>query len=100
MDNLKRALIWLLRKIFLPIFIPILSEPKIRRGKQNAFSLNKSTIYNCRINENVKYEIPYYFEEVEIGKFTYIAKNASIKGNFVPLAQIFFVVGGFTLQME
>ena len=94
MDNLKRALIWLLRKIFLPIFIPILSEPKIRRGKQNAFSLNKSTIYNCRINENVKYEIPYYFEEVEIGKFTYIAKNASIKraeiGKFCSIGPNFF----------
>lgn len=76
----KKAIILVLRKIFLPIFIPILSEPTIRRGKQNVYYLNKSTIYNSKINENVKYEIPYYFHEVEINKFTYIAKNASIKG--------------------
>jgi virginiamycin A acetyltransferase len=98
MKILKKKLITVLRKLFLPFMIPMLSEPTIRKGKTNSYYLVKVTKHNCLEGNNVRCEFPFDLRDLTIGDYTYISMNARISlaeiGKFCSIGPNFFCGGG------
>lgn len=56
----------------------ILSEPIIPRGRTTGFSLVRSERVNSIIGEHARVYSPYSLHNVEVGNYSYIAKNSSV----------------------
>lgn len=78
MSKTKDYIVKAFRLLLLPMFQSVFSEPFFRKGKDEAFFLDKIRRYNSIIGKNVSCNYPYYFESVKIGDYSYIGKNASI----------------------
>ena len=78
MNKLKLLFLTIFRKILSPIFILALSEPSIRKGKENAFTLVKISKVNSSFGLSVNCQIPYQLIDVTIGDYTYISGNSVI----------------------
>lgn len=56
----------------------ILDSPIILDGKSIGYSLVRSEKTKVRFGDNTKVVAPYFMQEVELGSYSYIAKNCSI----------------------
>lgn len=94
MTGLKSILINLLRRLLLPVIIPVLSEPVIREGRSTGYYLAKVTRKNCTCGQKTRIDYPYDLRDVEIGDYTYISVNSCISfteiGKFCSIGPNFF----------
>ena len=76
--RLKERIITLLRGIFRPILIPLLSEPIIKEGKDYGYFLSRIQLTNVVKRNNVIIRVPYSLIDVSIGDNTYISAGSQI----------------------
>ena len=55
-----------------------LSEPIITQGKTCGYSLTKSEKANSTVADNAHIYAPYFLHDVEVGTYSYVAKNSNI----------------------
>lgn len=55
-----------------------LGEPIFRKGRTIGYSLVKSEKADCHFGENTKIYPPYFLHNVQLGDYSYIAKNSNI----------------------
>ena len=63
---------------FQKLFGAILDTPLIPHGKTTGFSLVKSEKANCSISEKARVYAPFFLHHVELGAYSYMAKNANV----------------------
>lgn len=94
MISLKKKLISLLRGLILPIMVPALSEPVLRKGKTTGYYLSRITKKNCTEGHHVRIDFPFDLRDVLIGDYTYISVNSCISlteiGKFCSIGPHFF----------
>lgn len=94
MISLKKKLISLLRTMFLPALVPLLSEPVLRKGKTTGYYLSRVTKKNCTEGNKVRIDFPFDLRDVTIGDYTYISRNSCISlteiGKFCSIGPHFF----------
>ena len=56
----------------------LLNTPIIPQGKTCGYSLTKSEKANSVVAENARIYPPYFFHDVRVGEFSYIAKNCAV----------------------
>ena len=56
----------------------ILNAPIIPNGKTCGYSLTKSEKANSTVADNARVYAPYYLHDVELGAYSYLAKNSNI----------------------
>ena len=56
----------------------ILNEPIIPEGKTCGYSLTKSEKANSSIADNARVYAPYFLHRVEVGAYSYLAKNSNV----------------------
>ena len=56
----------------------ILNAPIIPNGKTCGYSLTKSEKANSTVADNARVYAPYYLHDVEVGAYSYVAKNSSV----------------------
>ena len=56
----------------------IFNTPIIPRGKTSGYSLTKSERANSQVADNARVYAPYYLHTVEVGAYSYVAKNSNI----------------------
>jgi acetyltransferase-like isoleucine patch superfamily enzyme len=59
-------------------FAKWLSEPIIPQGKTCGYALTKSEKANSTVADNARVYAPYFLHDVEVGAYSYVAKNSSI----------------------
>lgn len=94
MISLKNKLIPLLRGLILPVLVPALSEPVLRKGKTTGYYLSRVTKKNCTEGNHVRIDFPFDLRDVLIGDYTYISVNSCISlteiGKFCSIGPHFF----------
>ncbi|RCR67624.1 CatB-related O-acetyltransferase [Larkinella punicea] len=80
---LKNRFINLLRFLFQPILVLILSKPTTRLGKSNIYYLSHSYLSDCIEGKFVKKYFPYSISNVKIGDYTYISQNSCISNAII-----------------
>lgn len=60
------------------LFGNILNTPIIPNGKTCGYSLTKSEKANSTVEDNARIYAPYFLHDVEVGAYSYLAKNSSI----------------------
>lgn len=78
MNRIKKGLIRLLQGILLPVLIPVLSHPVIRKGKTTGYYLSRVTKKNTVEGHHTRIDFPYDLRDVTIGDYTYISINSCI----------------------
>lgn len=77
----------------------ILDRPLIPQGRTTGYSLVKSEKTNCDISQKAKVIAPFYLHHVELGAYSYIARNSRITnciiGKFCSLGPNFCCGLGF-----
>lgn len=56
----------------------ILNTPIIPQGKTCGYSLVKSELANTHVSSNARIYSPYFLHGVEVGEYSYVAKNSNI----------------------
>lgn len=56
----------------------VLDKPLFPEGKAVGYSLVRSEIGNCQLSKDSRVYPPFFLHKVELGDFSYIAKNANI----------------------
>ena len=59
-------------------FALFLSRPLFVKGNSVGFSLIRSEKYRVKLSENTRINAPFYLHQVNLGAYSYIAKNSSI----------------------
>lgn len=94
MNQLKKGMIRLLQEILLPVLIPVLSQPVIRKGKTTGYYLSRITKTNTIEGHHTRIDAPYDLRDVTIGHYTYISVNSCISltdiGKFCSIGPNFF----------
>ena len=94
MNRLKKGLIRLLQGILLPVLVPVLSQPVIRKGKTTGYYLSRVTKKNTMEGRHTRIDFPYDLRDVSIGDYTYISVNSCISltdiGKFCSIGPNFF----------
>jgi acetyltransferase-like isoleucine patch superfamily enzyme len=94
MNRLKKGMIRLLQGILLPVLIPVLSQPLIRKGKITGYYLSRVTKKNTVEGHHTRIDFPYDLRDVNIGDYTYISVNSCISmteiGKFCSIGPNFF----------
>ena len=94
MKPLKKGLIRSLQGILLPVLVPVLSKPVIRKGKTTGYYLSKVTKKNTKEGKHTRIDFPYDLRDVTIGDYTYISVNSCISltdiGKFCSIGPNFF----------
>lgn len=94
MNPLKKGLIRLLQGILLPVLVPVLSQPLIRKGKTTGYYLSRVTKKNTVEGHHTRIDFPYDLRDVSIGDYTYISVNSCISltdiGKFCSIGPNFF----------
>ena len=94
MNRFKKQFINILRKLFHPVLIPLLSEPVIRKGRSTGYYLARVTMENCTLGNKTRIDYPYDLRELKIGDYTYISINSTISyseiGKFCSIGPNFF----------
>lgn len=94
MNRLKKGLIRLLQGILLPVLVPVLSQPVIRKGKTTGYYLSRVTKKNTVEGHHTRIDFPYDLRDVTIGNYTYISVNSCISltevGKFCSIGPNFF----------
>lgn len=94
MIRLKEHIITLLRKLLLPVLIPVLSEPVIRKGRSTGYYLGRITNHNSNLGLKTRVDLPYDLRDVQIGDFSYVSINSCISfteiGKFCSIGPNFF----------
>lgn len=94
MNRLKKELIRLLQGILLPVLVPVLSQPVIRKGKSTGYYLSRVTKKNTVEGHHTRIDFPYDLRDVTIGDYTYISVNSCISltdiGKFCSIGPNFF----------
>lgn len=94
MNRLKKYSINLLRKLLLPVLIPVLSEPVIRKGRSTGYYLGRTTRLNSSMGLKTRVDLPYDLRDVQIGDYSYVSLNSCISfteiGKFCSIGPNFF----------
>lgn len=94
MNRLKKYSINLLRKLLLPVLIPVLTEPIIRIGRSTGYYLGRTTRLNSSMGLKIRVDLPYDLRDVQIGDYTYVSINSCISfteiGKFCSIGPNFF----------
>lgn len=94
MNQLIKRLIRLLQGILLPVLIPVLSQPVIRKGKTTGYYLSRVTKKNTVEGHHTRIDFPYDLRDITIGDYTYISVNSCISltdiGKFCSIGPNFF----------
>lgn len=94
MNRLKKGMIRLLQGILLPVLIPVLSQPVIRKWKTTGYYLSRITKKNTDEGHHTRIDFPYDMRDVTIGDYTYISVNSCISltdiGKFCSIGPNFF----------
>ncbi len=64
MNPLKKGLIRLLQGILLPVLVPVLSQPLIRKGKTTGYYLSRVTKKNTFEGHHTRIDFPYDLRDV------------------------------------
>lgn len=72
-----------IKRLIQLFFANIISEPEIPQGKTCGYSLVKSEIANCTISNLSKLYAPYFLHNVQLGDYSYIAKNSNISNTTI-----------------
>lgn len=94
MNRLKKYSINVLRKLLLPVLIPVLSEPIIRKDRSTGYYLGRTTRINSSMGLKTRVDLPYDLRDVQIGDYTYVSVNSCISlteiGKFCSIGPNFF----------
>lgn len=94
MKSFKKLCINVLRKLFQPVLIPLLSEPVILKGRSTGYYLARVTMENCSQGNKTRIDYPYDLRDVKVGDYTYISINSMISlteiGKFCSIGPNFF----------
>jgi acetyltransferase-like isoleucine patch superfamily enzyme len=94
MNVIKKWFINSLRKLLLPVIIPILSEPVIRKDRSTGYYLGRVTMKNCTIGKKTRIDFPYDLRDAKVGDYTYISINSMVSfteiGKFCSIGPNFF----------
>ena len=91
---LKKGIFRLVQGILLPVLVPVLSQPVIRKGKMTGYYLSRVTKKNTKEGKHTRIDFPFDLRDVTIGDYTYISVNSFISlteiGKFCSIGPNFF----------